>query len=71
MPSLRVSSGSAQNGGFPTLIRGLVSGLNSLIMLTEECTGLGRELDSMLDDLLHFAGLSARRLDGGVNTQVV
>ena len=44
-------------------------------MLTEEQSTaegeLGRELDSMLDDLLHLEGLSVRRPDDGVNTKVV
>ena len=44
-------------------------------MLTEEQStvegALGRELDSMLDDLLHLEVLSVRCPDNGVNTKVV
>ena len=64
-----------QNDGFLTLACGWRSGLISLVMLTEEPSTaegeLGRELDSMLDDLLHLEGLSVRRPDDGGNKKVV
>ena len=64
-----------QNDGFLTLACGWRPGLISLVMLTEEQSTakgeLGREPDSILDDLLLLEGLSVRRPDDGVNTKVV